>query len=200
MPPETNATLSGAADDTIFRRMATKPEKNVALSRVPTRGDGAAVYTGSDVAGFYVDIFEERSESDVPTIRRYKIETTANGPDLWAQESLTEIAQSDDVSHQPVTEPSDSVTTASLAEQIIIDQVSGILAAELGDLVGPCGQPCTECADYLISLLSDCHRCRSVCASGSTGAGAILCVACFYTFCSLSQITSCMVCADCALD
>ncbi|AXR76650.1 hypothetical protein AArcMg_0297 [Natrarchaeobaculum sulfurireducens] len=191
VPNNTHAALSGGESEAVFRRAATPREERKALSTVPIEGDASTVYTGTDIDGFRADIFTSASDGRDFDVESYLIDV-ADGDEVALQDSAHAIDE--DSEAVPIVE------SQNLARDIIIDQVSGILAAELGDLVSPCGQPCTECADYLISLLTECHRCRPVCATGSTGAGAILCVACFYTFCSLSNITSCVACADCAID
>lgn len=81
VPADTNAVLIGREDDAVFRREATDAEA-AAVARVVGRdrlGDDSIVYTGSDVDGFNVDVFDEDAPDAGSTRPRRLVVRTPEG-------------------------------------------------------------------------------------------------------------------------
>lgn len=162
VPADTNAVLIGREDDAVFRREATDAEA-AAVARVVGRdrlGDDSIVYTGSDVDGFNVDVFDE----DAPDAGRYHVpvdssfepqrENAAAVPEVTTQISYEDAKEAFEDCGSPCMSCASGLGSCGSCYFICAGSPTGVgailcvfcvkVSCELGSVVG-----CSFCIDCL---------------------------------------------------
>ncbi|APX95300.1 hypothetical protein BB347_01015 [Natronorubrum daqingense] len=183
IPAGTTAWLLGDDDETVFRRTATDREREVALTEVQVSGDQEAVaYTESDVDGIFVNVFDTSEDElkawryvlpaeDVATFDPESTEISSVGsPELIAHSDGVSGEVSVQFAHDNIPDPR--------------EYAKDVIETTLPGAAGDCGYEAGECVAGIITSISSCYRCAPGCAAGSTGVGAVVCVACVFAMCS----------------
>lgn len=162
VPADTNAVLIGREDDAVFRREATDAE-TAAVARVVGRdriGGDSMVYTGSDVDGFNVDVFDEddanagRYQVPVDSSFEPQTENAAAIPEVTTQISYEDAKEAFEDCGSPCMSCASGLGSCASCYFVCAGSPTGVgailcvfcvkVSCEIGSVVG-----CSFCIDCL---------------------------------------------------
>lgn len=202
IPPETEPVLIADGEEVIVTREATDRERDIVLSKVPSRGEQASVFVRSDINGFEVRVAKNTSSVDDLEIEQYTVTVPDVDADLALRDTSKRLADKGELSIAtggPAA--AGGVQIQGVRSKLIKDYVMDVFKNSLGEAAHECGSNCIGCADWIVSLALDCRLCGPVCTSAASGPTAVVCAVCVYQWCKdVESMVGCADCIGCAVD
>jgi hypothetical protein len=206
MAANASATLGASDEGLIFTRRATDVERRYIADMVKEKfGESAElgrVQANSDVGGFVGTTITDEVVDGEETRRIKNYEFSVEGSfdpatESWQDRYDAEKSRSAAVTAEPIVEP--HFGFGSLVKELLEDWIlSKVISGSLDILGVECDDTCTNCALWIVDVFTTCSVCVSFCGTAVSGVGAILCVMCFFAFCTppidMVQCSACMAC------
>ncbi|WP_128478413.1 twin-arginine translocation signal domain-containing protein [Halorussus pelagicus] len=202
---ETGGSIASTRSDVEFARGVTDAEEERVLSTLDVDGkiERTRIQATTAIDGFRVKLAVTDPETDELETPEYLV-NVGRGFDPKSEEFTGPSASLRSVSASGHT--SQRVTTEGIGTKIIADilkdwLLANVISGTLDELGIECDDTCTNCGLWIYDVVTACGTCVGFCSSSVSGVGAILCVACFYAFCSkpISGEANCAACMACLL-